>query len=128
MGKPILCLDFDGVLHGYQSGWRGVAVIPDPPVPGALEFARAAVSRFEVVVHSSRCADIDGLRAVIAWLDDHDFPSDIQVAAVKPPAHVTLDDRALTFDGTWPDLDALAQFVPWTDKRSLSCVTKHSQP
>jgi hypothetical protein len=34
MRKPILCLDFDGVLHSYTSGWKGAAVIPDPPVPG----------------------------------------------------------------------------------------------
>ena len=36
--KPIICLDFDGVIHSYTSGWKGAAVIPDPPVPGALEF------------------------------------------------------------------------------------------
>lgn len=31
MGKPILCLDFDGVIHSYASGWKGADVIPDPP-------------------------------------------------------------------------------------------------
>lgn len=112
--KPTLCLDFDGVLHGYQSGWQGVETIPDPPVPGAIEFCRAAVERFTVVVHSSRCADVVGLQAVAEWLDDQGFPEEIQVAGVKPPAFITLDDRALTFTGTWPDLDDLAAFVPWT--------------
>jgi len=30
MSKPILCLDFDGVIHSYSSGWKGADVIPDP--------------------------------------------------------------------------------------------------
>ncbi len=36
--KPILCLDFDGVIHSYTSGWKGADVIPDPPVEGAMQF------------------------------------------------------------------------------------------
>jgi len=44
MSKPILCLDFDGVIHSYSSGWKGADVIPDPPVPGAFDFIRRAKS------------------------------------------------------------------------------------
>ena len=40
MSKPILCLDFDGVIHSYASGWKGADVIPDAAVPGAMEFLR----------------------------------------------------------------------------------------
>ena len=45
---PILCLDFDGVLHSYTSGWLGADVIPDPPVPGYAQFLLRAVEVFEV--------------------------------------------------------------------------------
>jgi hypothetical protein len=49
--KPVLCLDFDGVIHGYQSGWQGANVIPDPPVPGAIEALLTYTEHFIVCIH-----------------------------------------------------------------------------
>ena len=43
----------------------------------------------------------------------------IQWPVYKPPAAVTLDDRALTFDGTWPDLETIFNFKPWTARDGL---------
>jgi hypothetical protein len=34
----------------------------------------------------------------------------------KPSAFVTIDDRALTFDGTWPQIDDLKAFQPWNKR------------
>lgn len=31
----------------------------------------------------------------------------------KPSAHVTIDDRAITFNGKWPTMDFLHNFRPW---------------
>ncbi len=42
----------------------------------------------------------------------------IDYPTAKPPALVTIDDRALTFDGTWPDMSTLQNFKPW-NKRSV---------
>jgi hypothetical protein len=148
MGKPILCLDFDGVIHSYASGWKGANVIPDPPVPGALDFIRAALEHFEVQIFSSRSHQWGGKRAMKRWLREHYREmfwqrKDIQDAAgnsgswthadidddawdwgahvvqrigfpwFKPPAMVTLDDRAITFTGKWPALSELRAFKPW---------------
>jgi hypothetical protein len=123
--KPILALDFDGVLHSYRSGWQGAAIIPDPPVTGAVEFLHAAVERFRVAVYSSRSAEPGGIDAMRGWLtmhvmaviDDHREAQHvldlIEWPVSKPSAFVTLDDRAITFNGTWPGLDELAAFQPW---------------
>jgi hypothetical protein len=121
--KPILCLDFDGVIHSYTTGWQGADVIPDPPVPGALEFIKSANDKFSVHIFSSRSLQPGGIIAMRNWLDywqDHDFPEwPVRISKLvmfdleKPPAHITLDDRAITFTGAWPEIHDLLIFKPW---------------
>lgn len=126
MNKPILCLDFDGVIHSYSSGWQGADVIPDPPVPGAAEFILAATRIFTVNIFSSRSNQPGGLNAMRNYIhsmliDCHgQLGIDVSDALVypleKPAALVTLDDRALTFDGTWPVIETLKNFKPWNKR------------
>ena len=134
MNKPILCLDFDGVLHSYTSGWRGAHFIPDPPVPGAMTFLTEAVKHFNVCIFSSRSHQEGGVLAMKSWVDywlDREFGWDKGTDAVsaanavrnevtypleKPAAMITIDDRALTFDGTWPTIETLQKFKPWNKK------------
>ena len=128
MGKPILCLDFDGVIHSYESGWKGAHVIPDDPVPGALAFIEQAMEHFEVHVYSSRSGQKGGIFAMQEWMKKHlaadleDVSPDIINEFVcfrikwpeeKPPAMVTLDDRAITFTGVFPAMEQLTSFKPW---------------
>lgn len=69
MNKPILCLDFDGVIHSYLSGWKGAHFIPDPPVSGAMAFLIEAVKAFDVQIFSSRSHQEGGIAAMKAWVD-----------------------------------------------------------
>ena len=137
MGKPILCLDFDGVVHSYSSGWHGAGVVSDPPVPGAIVFLKEATAHFRVAIFSSRSHQPGGVRAMQRWLEDHVRSVEAEAAGrhlsvatrapawldavewptEKPSALVTLDDRAITFDGTWPDVGVLLNFEPWNKKR-----------
>lgn len=48
----------------------------------------------------------------------HESPSgpgleDVRFVTEKPPAMVTLDDRALTFTGIFPAMSQLKSFKPW---------------
>lgn len=112
-GRPILCLDFDGVLHWYRNGWQSATLIDDEPVPGAVEFVTQAQEFFTVMVYSSRSSYPGGIEAMRDWMRRHGFP-EVGFATQKPAAFLTIDDRALTFSGSWPDPAALRAFQPWT--------------
>jgi hypothetical protein len=128
-GKKILSVDFDGTLHSYSSGWVEADFIPDPPVDGAIEFLSKAIDWFDVHIFSSRSHQPGGIRAMQNWikywayktLKDEDkalilyqyFNRDSQWPLSKPPAHVSLDDRAWRFDGTFPKMNELDDFKPW---------------
>lgn len=125
MGKPILCLDFDGVIHSYNSGWKGADTIPDPPVPGAFEFIRAASEYFDVQVFSSRSHQPGGIVAMRMWFMEWDSDPELMGSSItdhisfpdhKPSAMLSIDDRALTFDGTWPSIGSIQSFKPWNKR------------
>lgn len=101
--RRTVCLDFDGVLHSYRSGWCGVGVIPDPPIHGTREAIADLRQHYRVVVHSSRCHTEEGRQAVKNWLLKHDILVD-DVCEHKPPALVYVDDRAIRFRGNWDDV------------------------
>lgn len=115
--KRTVVLDFDGVIHSYTSGWKGAAIIPDPPVPG-IEKAISEIRRagYEVVVVSTRCAIDAGKEAVEMWLQKNRIRVD-HVMKEKPPAVVYIDDRAICFDGNTSHLlQRIEQFVPWNKR------------
>ena len=126
MGKPVLVLDFDGVVHSYTSGWEGADVVSDPPVPGAIEFIQTALQRLDVCIFSSRSGQDGGILAMRSWLWRHagrqipanvdHWTNEVRFPAEKPAAFLTIDDRAITFDGAWPDVDVLLDFKPWNKR------------
>lgn len=133
--KPLLCLDFDGVCHSYTSPWTNVWTIPDPPVAGLFEFLQEAFKQFRVAIHSSRSEAVEGRDAMRDWfvanaIEHFMYHADVKFSPredalllvaklefpiYKPKAMVTLDDRAVTFKGYWPDIGMLRGFVAWND-------------
>jgi hypothetical protein len=95
-----VCLDFDGVIHSYRSGWRGAANIPDPPIHGVREAIGHLRKTYRVVIHSARSRTDEGRAAMTQWLEKHNIEVD-EICAHKPPAFVYVDDRAIPFKGEW---------------------------
>jgi hypothetical protein len=116
----ILCVDFDGVLHSYTSGWKGVDVVADPPVPGAIEWLAEMVKNFTVNIYSSRSRELIGVVAMKEWLRRNGCPADVfgklGFPTQKPAAFLTIDDRAICFDGVFPEADEIGRFQPWNKR------------
>lgn len=115
--KQTIVIDFDGVIHSYESGWGGADCINDPPTPGAREAIAALREKYVVVVVSSRCHQAGGMEAIREWLARHGIEVDA-VTNDKPPHIVVVDDRALRFEGDWQAvIDGIpAASVPWNKK------------
>lgn len=125
--KPILCIDFDGVIHSYEKGWQN-GVIYGTVTPGFFEWAEQAAALFRLVIYSSRSKSADGINGMQIWLWEQrrawrmaggknvtKDPLQFEFADEKPPAFLTIDDRAVRFTGDWAAMDpsALRAFKPW---------------
>lgn len=138
VSKLILCVDFDGVIHSYVSGWKGADVVSDPPVPGALRWLLKATEFFDVQIYSSRSSQPGGVAAMREWLlnfaihewGDKDFAdqfmASIAFPAQKPAAFLTIDDRAVCFEGNWSEIDPsnLLNFKPWNKREPLGAAVR----
>lgn len=130
--KPILCLDFDDVVHSYDRGWQDDSIY-GTVVPGFFEWAAVARDRFTLVIYSSRSKITEGRAAMKIWLGQQlitwkaepnvraatvpPYLDDFEFAHEKPSAFLTIDDRAIRFTGVWNhpmySPDALLAFKPW---------------
>lgn len=125
--KPILCIDFDGVIHSYEKGWQN-GVIYGEVTPGFFEWLELARPLFKLVIYSSRSKTNEGVTAMGLWLHEkrnawikaggHRHPTEpleIEFAHEKPPAFLTIDDRAIQFNGNWDLFEPrqLRKFKPW---------------
>lgn len=135
MSKRTLCLDFDGVIHSYTSGWKAADICDDPVTPGFVQWLIRADLYFTIAIYSSRSHQPGGIAAMQSYVRraiDNQFdvgfagdPKDWEYAAGlfnrlqwpthKPSAFITIDDRALTFTGDWRDFEPrdLGSFQPW---------------
>lgn len=128
---PILCIDFDGVVHLYRKGWQN-GIIYDDVTPGFFEWAEKAAQHFHLVIYSSRSKTDAGVMEMGVWLTEKrrkwreaggkSGPDTLsfEFAHEKPPAFLQIDDRAIQFDGTWPDPEELRAFKPWNANLAIA--------
>lgn len=136
MNKTIfadICVDFDGVLHSYKSGWQGANMIPDPPVDGAIEALYGYLDAgLSLAIYSARSSQEGGIPEMLHWLTEHDLDyrdrngiprktpmlfERIEFPESKPAAKVYIDDRGFRFEGVFPTPDELKKlYKTWNQQ------------
>ena len=118
-GKKIICIDFDGVINSYTSGWKGIDVLPDAPNEGAFIWLKSLIysKEFLPVIYSSRSKLPMGIEAMKNWFRFHDFEKalldKLLFPTQKPAAYLTVDDRAFCFNGAFPSFTVMREFTAW---------------
>lgn len=124
-------LDFDGVFHIYpKSVYKNNVLRNFKPteivgtiVPGAIGFLEDLLFKivdtdYEVNIFSGRSFSWGGRTAMKNWLIEQGLLKDlvkyIKFPLIKKPVHVIMDDRAISFTGTFPEIKELLNFKPWT--------------
>ena len=124
--KPTICIDFDGVVHSYEHGWRN-GEIYGTVTKGFFEWAQKMKDHFTLVIYSSRSKDIDDRGNMYRWFRDRWNEwmrasqnvtlhiDDFTFAHEKPSAFITIDDRCICFGGDWSKITAesIFNFKPW---------------
>ena len=92
--KNTIAIDFDGVIHRYSQGWKGMDNAYDPPLDGAASaLQRLADAGKRIVVFSSRDTAV-----IKNWLKKHALEQYVaEITNTKIPAQVYIDDRAYRF-------------------------------
>lgn len=119
--RKTLLVDFDGVIHSYESGWQGAAVIADLPIHGAFEWLERASEHFDISIFSARNGQHGGTVAMVMWFMRHGLKDSVlrrlDFPMVKPKAFLTIDDRSIRFEGDWSKIDpsTLLKFKTWQE-------------
>jgi hypothetical protein len=111
--KENIAVDFDGVIHSYTSHWIDDDIIPDPPIPGAIEWMKEISKHYNIIIFTMRGRSMKGRAAVLDWLYTHGYTSTLVVTDVKPLAVLYIDDRGYRFTGrNFPTADAIRLMHP----------------
>jgi len=92
--KKTLAIDFDGVIHRYSKGFKGVDNIYDLPMEGTYEALTELKNRGYILkILSSRPKEF-----ILKWLKENDLDEFItEVSNHKFPASLYIDDRGFNF-------------------------------
>ena len=134
-GRKIIVIDFDGVIHSYKSGWQGALEISDAPhgilirKHGKNDIVYTSIDwltdlcrdkDLHICILSSRSKTPWAIEAMQDWLLSNglglEVLSKISFPSEKPAAFLTIDDRAVRFNGEMLNAGQIKAFKTWQGK------------
>ena len=105
--RKTIAIDFDGVIHKYSKGFKGLDNAYDEPMPGTIEALEKLNSLgIDLKIISSRPAPV-----IIKWLEKYGMTKLIsEVSNHKFPATVYIDDRGFKFND-WNQVDEIINLM-----------------
>ena len=107
--RPVIAVDFDGVIHGYSEGWKDGSIY-DEPMPGCKNALDILAKKYYILIWSTRNYDrvIKGeaqsnqVEDIKAYLEKYQISYDeIYTDPNKPMCELFIDDNAYRFDKDW---------------------------
>ena len=120
-GRAKVCIDLDGVLALRVQSGKTTDI--GPPIDGAVEFTREINDYADIIILTSRMADLAGkardeMRAKIeTWLDKHSLAyTTVHDGQGKPPAHAYVDDKGVSCRPEYEGPKAFTQALGLVEK------------
>lgn len=107
--KPIIAVDFDGVIHNAHSGW-GNGTCYGNPIDGSIDSIKQLSTKYDIILFTAKVKKnrplVDGktgLDLVKEWLKHHNILHLIkEITCEKPIAELYIDDNGYRFNN-WKD-------------------------
>lgn len=107
--KKSICIDFDGVIHEYNS-WNNGQLNPKA-VEGAKEAIDHLKDKYKIIIFTTRACKKYNINPtskylvekIKIWLKDHDIYYD-DITSDKIGAIAYIDDKAIRFENNWNDI------------------------
>jgi adenylyl-sulfate kinase len=105
--RKTIAIDFDGVIHKYSRGFKGLDNAYDEPSEGTREALTELKSQgYSLKIFSSRPAPV-----IQSWLEKYDMSDLIDdVSNFKFPAHIYIDDRGFRFE-SWKQINEILNII-----------------
>jgi adenylyl-sulfate kinase len=105
--RKTIAIDFDGVIHKYSQGFKGLDNAYDEPMEGTFRALTKLKSLgFQLKIMSSRPAPV-----IEQWLEEYSMSELIsEVSNHKFPATIYIDDRGFKFE-SWDQVDEIIEIM-----------------